>query len=208
MHEVLDEEQWDPDVSAIPESARNTWTFGTAVTFRGTPKSILRGFLQPVQLEPLVRRLPDRVALFLITLDGADDYLDRESHGMGKHYHYLDWREQRSNVVLCWDTRWRAPDPQTRPPTLRGLFVEAHGEKSNADFVARPDLWGARKRASMHEACLPDLAKWPIEEFRCAANKSEIVHPPGSSLTPHPHAVAAAAAKVAASGKWAKKRRR
>lgn len=203
---ALDDRHWDADVSEIPRSKRDQWTFGTAITFRGTPKPILRGFLQPLQREPLIRRLPDRVALFLITLDGGEDYLDRESHGMGKHYHYLNWREERSNVILCWDTRWQAPDPQTRPPTLRALFVESHGEKSNADFVARPELWGVRKRASMHAACLPDLVKWPIEEFRCAANKSEIVHPLGRKLTPHPTAVAAGVAKAARRG--FKKRRR
>ena len=161
-----------------------------------------------LQREPIIRRLPDRVALFLITLDGGEDYLDLETHGMGKHYHYLNWREQRSNVILCWDTRWQAPDPQTRPPTLRALFVESHGEKTNADFVARPDLWRAKKRASMYEACVPDLAKSAIEEFKCAANKSQIVYPPGRRLTPHPAAIAAAMAKAAASAKGIKKRRR
>lgn len=208
LQEALEDTGWDPDVSDIPQTERDQWTFGTAINFRGGPKPILRGFIQPLRREPVLRRVPDRVALYLITLDGGEDYLDRETHGMGKHYHYLNWRKERSNVILSWDTRWKEPNPQTKPPTLRALFVEPHGEKSNADFVARPDLWGFKKRATMYEACAPDLAKWSIGEFKCAANESEIVHPPGRTLTPHPNAILVAVAKAAASAKKIKKRTR
>jgi hypothetical protein len=208
LQEALEDSGWNPDVSGIPQTERDRWTFGTAITLRGAPNPILRGFVQPLQREPILRRVPDRVALYLITLDGGEDYLARESHGMGKHYHYLNWRKERSNVILSWDTRWKEPNPQTKPPMLRALFVEAHGERSNAGFVARPDLWGVKKRATMHEACVPDLAKWPITEFKCAANKSEAVFPLGRTLTPHPDAIVAAVAKAAASAKKIKNRRR
>lgn len=208
LKEALENVDWHVDVSEIPESERNRWTFGTAIELWGVHKPILRGFIQPMQKVPILRRMPDQIALFLISIDNGEDYLDRETHGMGLHYHYLNWREERSNVVLSWDTRWKAPDPQTAPPTLRGLFVEPHGEKSNAAFVAKPHLWGAQKRASLHAACVPDLSKWPIKEFKCAANKSTIVHPPGRTLTPHPDAISTVMAKAAASAKKIKKRRR
>lgn len=159
LEKALENFGWDPDVSGIPLAERDRWTFGTAITFRTLPKPILRGFVQPLRREPLLRGIPDRVALYIITLDGGNDYLERETHGMGWHYHYLNRHQERSNVILSWDTRWKEPCPQTKPPTLRALFVEPHGEKSNSCFVARTSLWGYKKRASIHDACLPDLTK-------------------------------------------------
>jgi hypothetical protein len=208
LREVLRETDWEPDLSDIPRSERDRWTYGDAITFRGPEREILRGSLVPTRKVPILRRIPDDVALYLITIDEGESYLDRENHNLGWHYHYLDWRKDRSNVILSWDTRWKAPDPQTNPPTLRGLFVEPHGEKTNADFIARPDLWGPKKRFSMHEACRPDLPRWPIDEFKCASNNSDVVYPPGARLTPHPAAIAAAIRKAAASAKKIKKRRR
>lgn len=208
LRQALETTDWHADVTEMPESERNQWTVGTAIELWGVPRPILRGFIQPMQRVPIISRVPDQIALYLISIDNGEDYLDRETHGMGLHYHYLNWRQDRSNVILSWDTRWKAPDPQTTPATLRALFVEPHGEKSNAAFVAKPHLWGAQKRASLHAACVPDLSKWPTTEFKCAANKSTIVHPPGRTLTPHPDAVTSVVAKAVASAKKIKKRRR
>lgn len=204
LKEALVNTDWHSDVSDVPASKGNQWTFGTAIEIRGVRKPILRGFVQPMQRVPILSRLPEQIALYLISIDNGEDYLDRETHGMGLHYHYLNWREQRSNVILSWDTRWKAPDPQAKPPILRALFVEPHGEKRNAAFVAKPHLWGSPKRASLYAACAPDLSKWPIDEFKCAANKSTIVHPPGRTLTPHPDAIP----NAAGSAKKINKRRR
>jgi hypothetical protein len=175
----------DGPVSAGPDDTH--WTLGSAMTIRRGRRTIHRGFLQPVRRFPILSRVPDRVVFYLITLDGGEDYLKREAHsGVGWHYHYLDWREDRSNVVLCWDTRWEASQPQTKLIVQRGLFVEPHGEKDNAAFEAKPWLWGPHKRQTMHEACAPDLNTWRIKEFRCASNKSSVVYPPTAVLTPHP----------------------
>lgn len=81
LQEALEDTGWDPDVSEIPQAERDYWTFGTAITFRGPPKPILRGFVQPPWREPVLRRVPDLVALYLITLDDREDYLDRERTG-------------------------------------------------------------------------------------------------------------------------------
>lgn len=205
---ALGETEWDPDVSDIPQAERDRWTFGEALTLRGTPRDIVRGFLQPLRVEPMLRRVPDSIALYLISIDDGEDFLKRENHNMGWHYHYLNKWKERSNVILSWDTRWEEPDPQTRPPTKRVLFVEPHGEKKNADFPAKHALWGPKKRLSMYEACEPDLRTWKINEFKCASNDSSVVHPPGRTLTPHPSAVAAATAKASLKAKVLKKRRR
>ncbi|WP_373928346.1 hypothetical protein QTN93_13245 [Sphingomonas aerolata] len=204
---ALDETDWDPDVSDIPQAERDRWTFGEALTLRGSPRDIVRGFLQPLRVEPMLRRVPDSIALYLISIDDGEDFLKRENHNMGWHYHYMNWRKDRSNVILSWDTRWRAPGSHTKPARRRGLFVEPHGERG-ADFTARPDLWGPKKRISMYDACSSDLATWPIDEFKCASNDSNLVYPPAATLTPHPVAVAAAVAKASATAKTLKKRRR
>lgn len=198
LQDALADVGWKPEIADVLKSERGHWTFGTAVTIRGTPRSIYRGFLQPVRRAPILTRVPELVALYLITIDRGEDYLENESHsGVGWHYHYLDWRKDRSDVVLCWDTRWKAPDPQTNPPDRRGLFVEKHAEKGKA-FKAKPWKWGPKKRETMHDLCAADLRTRRIEEYRCAANKSELVYPPGATLTPHPSSVAVAAVKAAA----------
>lgn len=199
---------WDREIPCVRESDRDRWTFGTAMIIRGTPRAILRGFLQPLRRVPILTRVPDRVALYLMTIDEGEDYLEKETHsGVGWHYHYLDWRRARSDVVLCWDTRWIIPNPQTKPPAQRGLFVEKHAE-GGKPFKAKPRLWGPRKRKTMYDVCDADLQKRRIEEYRCAANKSELVYPPGTMLTPHPLSVASSSFKVTTRGRKGKKGRR
>lgn len=208
LDKALDEAGWDPDLSDIPPSARDHWTLGEAITLESSSRPIRRGFVTPMWREPILRRIPDRIALYLITIDRGKDYLDRENHNMGWHYHYLDWRKRRSNMILSWDTRWTAPKAQTGQTALRGLFIEPHGEKKNADFVAKPHLWGAAKRQTVYDACAPDLKKWKIEEFKCASDDGKLIHPPGMTLTPHPHAIAAAVAKAEAVAKLVGRYRR
>lgn len=70
------------------------------------------------------------------------------------------------------------------PPVRRGLFVEKHAEKGKA-FKAKPWKWGPKKRETMYQVCAADLQKRQITEYRCAANKSNLVYPPGTKLTPH-----------------------
>lgn len=161
------------------------WTFGELLQ-RATIREIRRGFLEPVRRLPLVANVPERVAWYFIQLPGGRDFLKRETHsGVGWHYHYLDEKKRRSNVILCWDTRWNtAPTTQAVGSIApRPLFHENHGE-GHARFSARPDLWGNAKRESMHNACSPDLNQWKINEFRCAANKAIAVWPVGATLTP------------------------
>ena len=85
--------------------------------------------------------MPAPVVLYLLrVLPDGEDALEREKHGvgngMGWHYHYLDRRRRRFDVILSWDTRWDDPDPDA----LRPLFVEPHAE-GKAEFHARPDRW-------------------------------------------------------------------
>lgn len=207
LREALAATDWNPDLSDIPQSERIRWALGEAITLKGSEREVHRGFLVPRRKLPLLRRIPDEVALYLIAIDEGEDYLKRENHGMGYHYHYLNWRKERSNIVLSWDTRWQDPDPKTDPPSVRPLFVEPHGEAGNADFKAKPWLWRDKKRKSIYDACSPDLSKWPAEAFKCASNDSEIVYPPGYQLTPQSAAIAHAVAKAKASARRAKNKR-
>ena len=161
------------------------WTFGTARKIYGPLRKIRGGFLEPVYRVPLVKRVPDRVALYLISLGDGENYLDRENHGasMGWHYHYLDQKKRRTDAMLSWDTRWvDAGRPTPAAGAKRGLFVEKHGD---ARVRAHPGRWGPRKCKTMYDACAPDLSRWDIREFRCASTGSEAVHPFGAVVTPH-----------------------
>lgn len=206
---ALTQTGWNPDMPMPGQADDGRWTFGAAMTLKGHRRDIHRGFLDPVRSIPILNRVPDLVVLYLITVDDGEDYLKREAHsGVGWHYHYLDWNERRSNVILCWDTRWEAPKPQPEPPRQRGLFVEKHAD-GGKPFTAHPGAWGERKRESMYTACETDLLSRDIKEYRCAANKSEPVYPPGVTLTPHPSSIATPTIKAAnKSGGKGKKRRR
>jgi hypothetical protein len=197
LKEALLEADWNADTPVGQDAQPDRWTFGTAMTLRAPSRQIHAGFLDPIRRIPILTRVPEKVVLYLITVGRGEDYLQNEAHsGVGWHYHYLDWRKNRSDVVLCWDTRWKDPVPQTVPLSRRGLFVEKHAEKGKP-FRAKPWLWGDRKRETMYEICSADLAKRRIDEYRCAANKAELVYPPGAMLTPHPSNAAPAAASTA-----------
>lgn len=152
---------------------------------RAPMREIVRGFLQPVRYLPLVKSVPKRVELFLrIMLPGGNDGLEREEHGGVKwHFHYIDAKHRRSDVMLSFDTRWAIATGARGLDTLRPLFVERHAE-GKAKFTAHPGRWKTEKRISMYAICSRDLHKG-IEHFRCAKNGSEAVWPPSAMLTPH-----------------------
>jgi hypothetical protein len=62
-------------------SERDHWTFGTAMIIKGVSRAIHGGFLQPLRRIPILTRVPERVALYLITIDEGEYYLDKE-HGV------------------------------------------------------------------------------------------------------------------------------
>jgi hypothetical protein len=64
-----------------------------------------------------------------------------------------------------------AGTPRAKPDVeqLRPLFREKHGE-GRKEFTARPDRCGLTNRASMHTACVGDLKRWALSEFRPPGN--------------------------------------
>lgn len=169
--------------------ADHSYVYGM-VPRRAPMRQIVRGFLQPVRNLPLVQRVPERVEAFLrIMLPGGDDGLTREEHGGVKwHFHYIDAKYRRSDVILSFDTRWSMATGTKGHSTFRPLFAERHAE-GKAKFSAHPERWGTEKRISMYEICSRDLNKG-IEHFRCAKNGSEPVWPRSALLTPHPFGLA------------------
>jgi hypothetical protein len=104
--------------------------------------------------------------------------------GVKWHFHYIDARHRRSDVILSFDTRWNMTTSAKGPYRLRPLFVERHAE-GKAKFTAHPERWETEKPTSMYEICSRDLHKG-IEHFRCAKNGSDAVWPRDATLTPHP----------------------
>lgn len=174
----LQDTNWRPERRRMVQPDSEAWSFG-AIVQRAPIRKIHRGYLEPVRRFPVVEEVPEIVVQFLMRLPGGGDYLDRDNHSVGWHYHYLPDRHTRSDVILSWDTRW-APPAQG---TIRPIFQEKHGE-GRYSFQAKPWLWGDAKKQSMHEMCTPDLRKWAIETFRCASNKAGAVWPITATLTP------------------------
>jgi hypothetical protein len=175
------------------------WSLGS-IDFHHDLREIHAGFVEPILRFP-TKPLPERLVAFLFEIPGDKDFLTRERHDhFGWHYHYLDHKERRSNIILCWDTRIATP------LRLHPLFCETHAEGTR-DFVGRPDLWGLTKRSSMHGACSHDLGKWPLNEFKTPGRKAMAVWPLNAALTAMPVAAPATAPKFP-SKKGAKGRRR
>jgi len=172
LDKELAEANYDETVSALKSD--EVWTLGS-VRHAYETREIHLGFIEPIFSEPILPRLSERVIAFLIEIEGYDDFLKREHHAhFGWHYHYLDRKKRRSNVILCWDIK--------TSNTPRPLFYEGHGEGSY-DFPAKPHLWGEPKRKSMYDACAHELPNWKLETFKMASKDSEAVWPLGAALT-------------------------
>ena len=186
LNHALRNENWSPPASAPGLDGVGGDYFYGLIPRRAPMREIVRGFVQPVRYLPLVERVPDRVALYLrFILPGGDDGLEREEHGGVKwHFHYIDARHRRSNVILSFDTRWKIVKSSKGLDRQRPLFVERHAEEK-AKFTAHPGRWENEKRTSMYEICSRGLRKG-IEHFRCAKNGSDAVWPRDATLTPHP----------------------
>jgi len=180
LDRILTEAEYRAKSSKWLLASDEFWTLGS--TTRCFPiRNIHIGFVEPVLRIPIISRLPEAVIAFLLAIPGERDLLKREHHNqVGWHYHYLDFKQARSNLVLCWDTR-----AAHRQGNDHSLFQETHAE-SHADFKARPDLWGITKKKSMHDVCAPDLDRWPLSTFRCASAKAQPVWPVSARVTPMP----------------------
>jgi len=185
VHEVLTELEIfvaeQIQAAQVPElEAGEFWSLGT-LQFGGERRPIHVGFVAPVLSIPIRFPMSDKLIAFLITIEGDRDLLKREHHDhFGWHYHYLNFKKKRSNVILCFDRYATPGQKQPRP-----LFWEGHAE-GRYDFRGRPDLWGDTKRQSMHEACAPDLERWPMNTFKNASQEALEVWPRGVTLTPRP----------------------
>lgn len=164
------------DLPRIQLNPHETWSLGTLDLSRA-PVGIYRGYLRPTFRVMIAEPPSQQVIAFLIAIDG-DDLLKREHHSnFGWHYHYLDWKKRRSDIILCWDGR-----AILQPTQQRALFSEYHSE-NNSDFTAKTHLWGEKKKHSMHAACAPDLTKWPLEEFKFPKKNASAVWPINAALT-------------------------
>lgn len=192
---ALAEENWQPQPPELELAVGQEWHFGQREDLIARPVRILRGYIQPVKSRPLLLSVSLKVVCFLMTVERGKDYLLRESGGgIGWHYHYLDWKKRRSDVVVCWDTRWTDDPNKKSLKGGRGLFVEPHAVRW-AEFTARRDRWGDEKRAIMYLVCSDDLKTRDISEYRCASNNSEAVYPFTATLTPRPATTSAAGKK-------------
>lgn len=170
------------DLGIVREFESETWSIGSELAVLA-PREILRGFLVPVFGVPT--RVPVTLKLFaLIKISGIRDWLVRENHNSGYHYHYVLADERRTTTMLCWDTRWRSP-ARDEPKGLndRPLFHQLHNDRSK-NITASLGSWGDKKRTSARNACVPDLRRQNVADFLCAARDAEAVWPRAAAVTP------------------------
>lgn len=196
LDKVLERNGFQGEAALIENWER--WGLGT-YDLRFNHRVIYNGFLEPVLRRLIVEHLSERVVAYLIALDEDDSLLREKGGGVGWHYHYLNRWEERSDVVLAWDTRAEVDHRS------RGIFSEKHAERGKV-FYARPASWKDLKRQTIHAACKRDLEKWDKSEFRNASNDADAVWPRDAVLTPHPSANPSGVTRT--KSKESKKRRR
>lgn len=147
------------------------WTLGRECEFLA-PKKVLRGFLNPIRDVPANVPLTLKVFAFL-SINGCKDLLDRHLH-QGIHYHYALSDGTHTTTMICFDTR-RAPISRNGQ-LVQPLFHELHARGAK-NKKARPERWREEKRESIWDACKPDLARWPIQDFRSASYGASPVWP-------------------------------
>lgn len=148
------------------------WSLG-AEEIRGPLIPFLRGSLEPIHRVVVAPDLPENVFALFLTIPGLKELLKREIHGhWGYHYHYLDAQERRSDTLLTFDRKLiKLRDGQQ----VKVVTWERHSEASH--FAARATTWGAKKRKSLHEACVADSAKRNLNDFKKPAKDAEVLWP-------------------------------
>lgn len=148
------------------------WSLG-AEEIRGPRMPFLRGKLEPIRRIVVAPDLPENVLALFLTIPGLKELLKREIHGhWGYHYHYLDAKERRSDTLLTFDRQLKTlPDGQH----VKVVTWERHSETSH--FAARAATWGAKKRKSVHEACVGDSAKRNLNDFKKPSKDAEALRP-------------------------------
>lgn len=148
-----------------------------------------RGFIEA--FTPLLINLPsDPMVVHFKTkpIDGERDWIAAEDHD-GRHYHYCLQTGVRTDVVLNFDVANALVAHDTKSQKLKPhsvpLFWEKHGRGKNNSKPGRPDLWGAKKRKSIHSAISPDLEEQSIT-FRRPSQKADNVWPLKATLSPAP----------------------
>lgn len=104
----------------------------------------------------------------LITIAGEKCGLERENHGWGYHYHYVDHKARRSDVIFSF-----SPTDSNRPPQL---WWERHGEKK-AEFSPKVPSWGKPKRMSIHQACCVDLTNRQLSDYKHPSKEASVLWP-------------------------------
>jgi hypothetical protein len=169
------------DLETVRDFESQKWSIGSELVVLA-PYKILRGFLVPVLEVPTL--VPITLKLFaLIRINGVRDWLVRENHGFGYHYHYVLADKRRTTTMLCWDTRWQSSvKDEPKGLNYRPLCHQLHNDSSK-NILATPGAWGDKKRKSVRNACVPDLRRRSMADFLSAARDAEVVWPRSAVAT-------------------------
>lgn len=177
LNHALDEARQREDAAVVVgHSAGQHICFEPTKMFAGR-KQIYLGVVDRYFVFPAPPPLSFHLLRLVHTIPGADDLIIREKHDVfGWHYHYCDNKKRRSDVLMAFDRNRLCEKPFSAGKHVVPLCWEPHAIK-NAKFKAKPLRWGDRKRASIYEACEPDLSVNPVLTYKPPSKEAQDVWP-------------------------------
>jgi hypothetical protein len=137
---------------------------------------ILRGYLDTISSKPALT--PQRTPVLYFSLLKVKDFghLIRENHdSKGYHYHYSDDGLRRADVLLTFSRATAAPEVTWEPHAVK-----------KADFPARVPRWRSKKRSSVRDVCLADLAKRKVADYVRPGKGAQFLIPPAATVVAAP----------------------
>lgn len=141
---------------APPNAIGGSVSLGTAAVWFDR-RRFLRGHVDCYETLAISPPLSPQLVFYFLAIPRIRDQLERENHGWGYHYHYVDDRSRRSDTLLTFDRNSVNPVNPT-------LCWERHAEGDK--FKARAGKWGQDKRQSIYSVCLPDTLRWSLAVFK------------------------------------------
>lgn len=100
----------------------------------------------------------------------------RENHdSKGYHYHYSDDGLRRADILLTFSRATPVPEVTWEPHAVK-----------KADFDARVPQWRRKKRSSVRDICVADLAKRKLADYVRPGKDAQFLMPRAATAVAAP----------------------
>ena len=129
------------------------------------------GDLLLIELTPFItpQEYPELWRLYFLVPGGKNYGLEKETHGLGYHVHYVDTSKNnvRTNAVFTFNPLETLGNKKQK--TTDTLFWYQHAGKITVD----PNAFGTKKKKNIHSICVGFLKKTKKHEFVTPPHKSQ-----------------------------------